>query len=126
VVLTGGEVVGRGLLLGPVTAATLEGLRADKAFLSVDGLSAGFGASSDDERVADACRRSAAAARETVVLADHSLIGLEARFRICALRDVHTVMTDRGTLPAYRLELATLGPRVVLVDEEEPPRTVAA
>jgi DeoR/GlpR family transcriptional regulator of sugar metabolism len=126
VVLTGGEVVGRGLLLGPVTAATLEGLRADKAFLSVDGLSAGFGASSDDERVADACRRSAAAARETVVLADHSLIGLEARFRICALRDVHTVMTDRGTLPAYRLELAALGPRVVLVDEEEPPRTAAA
>lgn len=60
-----------------------------------------------------------------MVLADHSLIGLEARARICTLDEVDTVITDQGALPAHRLELSSRGLRVLVVGDEGPPADVA-
>src|SRR3546814_19123986 len=78
----------RRCLVGQGLGALFETLRVDKAFLSVDGISARFGVSSSDERLALAARRFIDASREVTVLADHSLVGIDANHRIAPLRAV--------------------------------------
>ena len=122
VILTSGEYQGKDrCLVGPSLGALFETLRVDKAFLSVDGISARFGASLADERMALAARRFVEASRETFVLADHSLVGVEANHRIvppCALTEL---ITDSGSLPADRLAFAETGLRVILADQDDEP-----
>ena len=58
VILTSGEYQPKQrCLVGPSLGALFETLRVDKAFLSVDGVTAHFGASAADERLALAARR---------------------------------------------------------------------
>jgi DeoR/GlpR family transcriptional regulator of sugar metabolism len=118
VILTSGEFYPKyRCLVGPSLGALFETLRVDKAFLSVDGLTARFGPSATDERLALAARRFADAARETFVLADHSIVGLDANNRIVPLRSIAEVLTDSGSLPADRLALAAAGAAVTIADE---------
>ena len=98
---------------------SFETLRVDKAFLSVDGFWAQFGPSMTDERLALAARQCVEASREVFVLADHSLVGVEANVRIAPLRMTHELITDSGSLPADRLAFAGAGLRVILADQEE-------
>ena len=120
VILTSGEYQSRDrCLVGPSLGALFETLRVDKAFLSVDGISAQFGASMGDERLALAGRRFVEASREVFVLADHSLVGVEANHRVVPPRALHELITDSGTLPADRLACAGAGLRVVLADQED-------
>ena len=119
VILTSGEIHAKErCLVGPSLGALFETLRVDKAFLSVDGVSARFGLSASDERMALAARRLADASREVHVLADHSLIGRDANHRIIGLEKVDTLMTDSGSLPADRFAFASAGIAVTLADEE--------
>ena len=119
VILTSGEYQAKDrCLVGPSLGALFETLRVDKAFLSVDGISAQFGASMRDERLALAARRFVEASREVFVLADHSLVGVEANHRIAPPRALHELITDSGSLPADRLACAAAGLRVILADEE--------
>ena len=86
VIMTSGEYHAKHrCLVGPSLGALFETLRVDKAFLSVDGVTARFGASSADERLALAARRFIDASRETFVLADHSIVGVDANHRIAPL-----------------------------------------
>jgi DeoR/GlpR family transcriptional regulator of sugar metabolism len=119
VILTSGEYQARHrCLVGPSLGALFETLRVDKAFLSVDGISQRFGPSSSDERLALAARRFMDAARETIILADHSLVGTDANHRIAPLRAVTEVITDPGSLPADRLALSAAGVRVTVAGED--------
>jgi len=120
VLLTGGEVQpATRTLVGPSVGALLETIRVDKAFVSPDGVSPGFGLSFEDERAALVCRRFCDAAREVIVLADHGVVGLESNVQAVRPKQVHTVFTDAGTLSSHRLDLSAAGPRVVVADEEE-------
>ncbi len=122
VILTGGEYQAKDrCLVGPSLGSLFESLRVDRALLSVDGVSAQFGASMGDERLALAARRGAEASREVLVLADHSLVGVEASHRIAPPRALTALVTDTGTLPAARLACASAGWRVLLADQEDPP-----
>lgn len=117
VILTSGEYQARDrCLVGPSLGALFETLRVDKAFLSVDGISARFGASSTDERLALAARRFVGASREVFVLADHSLVGVEANHRISPSGQLTELITDSGSLPADRMACASAGMRVTLAD----------
>jgi DeoR/GlpR family transcriptional regulator of sugar metabolism len=98
--------------------ALLETIRVDKAFVSPDGISPGFGLSFEDERAALVCRRFCDAAREVVVLADHGVVGLESNVQAVRPKLFHTVFTDAGTLPSHRLELSSAGLRVIVADDE--------
>jgi DeoR/GlpR family transcriptional regulator of sugar metabolism len=119
VILTSGEYQAQHrCLVGPSLGALFETLRVDVAFLAVDGVSARFGPSSSDERRALAAQRFINASRETIVLADHSLVGLEANHRIAPIDAVDEIITDSGSLPADRLAFASAGTRVTLADEE--------
>lgn len=108
-------------LVGPSVGTLLETIRVDKAILSPDGISPGFGLSFDDERAALVCRRFCATAREVVVLADHGAVGLEASVQAVRPNRMHTVFTDAGTLSTHRLELSATGLGVIVVDEEDIP-----
>lgn len=120
VIMTSGEYHARHrCLVGPSLGALFETLRVDKAFLSVDGVTARFGASSADERLALAARRFIDASRETYVLADHSIVGFDANHRIAPLRAITEVITDSGSLPANRLALTASGTAVTVADEDQ-------
>ena len=122
VILTGGEYQAKDrCLVGPSLGALFESLRVDKALLSVDGVSAAFGPSMSDERLALAARRGAQASREVYVVADHSLVGVETSHRIAPPRTLTTLVTDSGTLPTDRLAFAGAGWRVLLTDQDDLP-----
>jgi DeoR/GlpR family transcriptional regulator of sugar metabolism len=117
VILTSGEYHSRHrCLVGPSLGALFETLRADKALLSVDGITARFGPSSGDERMALAARRFADAAREVLVLADHSLVGKDATHRISPIHKATSLITDTGSLPKDRLAFAEAGTLLTLAD----------
>ena len=119
VILTSGEMHAKArCLVGPSLGALFETLRVDKAFLAVDGISARFGPSAIDERMALAARRFAHASRHVTVLADHSLVGQDANHRIVTLDRVDELITDSGSLPADRLAFASAGTGITLADEE--------
>ena len=126
VILTSGEYYPKfRCLVGPSLGALFETLRVDRVFLSVDGLTARFGPSSADERMALAARRFAEAGREICVLADHSIVAVDANNRIVPLRAVAEVITDTGSLPADRLALAAAGVGLTIADEAAAPQTVS-
>lgn len=104
-------------LVGPSVGALFERMRADRAFLSVAGVSDRFGASAVDERLALAGSRLGAAARRTVVLADHTLIGAEANHRIAGIKYIDAVITDDGSLPADRQSLRLAGVEVLVAGD---------
>jgi DeoR/GlpR family transcriptional regulator of sugar metabolism len=119
VILTSGELHTKArCLVGPSLGALFETLRVDKAFLAVDGISARFGPSAGDERMALAARRFALASREVHVLADHSLVGQDANHRIVALDRVDGLITDSGSLPADRLAFDSAGTGIIIAFEE--------
>jgi DeoR/GlpR family transcriptional regulator of sugar metabolism len=121
VILTSGEYQKADrCLVGPSLGALFERMRADLAFVSAAGLSAEFGISALDERVALANSRFVNAARRTVVLADSTAIGADANHRIARPGAFHEVITDDGALPADRQRLRAAGIDVLIAGEEVP------
>ena len=106
-------------LVGPSLGALFERMRADRAYLSVAGVSPRFGASALDERLALAASRLGGAARRTIALAEHTLIGAEATHRILRIEDLDEVITDDGTMPADRQALRAAGVDVTVAGEED-------
>ncbi|MHA3980586.1 substrate-binding domain-containing protein [Halovulum sp. GXIMD14794] len=118
VVLTSGEYQKADrCLVGPSLGALFERMRADLAFLSAAGVSANFGISALDERLALAGSRFVQAARRVVVLADHTAIGADANHRIARPDEFHEVITDDGALPADRQRLRAAGIDVLVAGE---------
>jgi DeoR/GlpR family transcriptional regulator of sugar metabolism len=121
--LTGGQYdrksrsfVGRGAHL------MLRDMRADKAFIVAGGVSAEFGISSVMLQEAEVRRIMIEAAREIIVLADHTVLQNESNYRVTALENVNTVITDAGIRASQSLELAQIGIKVVVagrVTDEE-------
>jgi DeoR/GlpR family transcriptional regulator of sugar metabolism len=113
-------------LVGPSVGALLDTIRVDKAFVSPDGVSPSFGLSFEDERAALVCRRFCEVAREVIVFADHSVVGLESNVQAVRPKQFHTVLTDAGALSSHRFDLFAAGLRVIVADEDdEQPFTLA-
>jgi DeoR/GlpR family transcriptional regulator of sugar metabolism len=96
-VLVVGGRVRNGLysLVGPWSEGPLASLHADLFFLGADAV--------DDDAVTNSTVDEAAikrlamrAARETILIADHSKFGRRALTRVCLLDDLSAVVTDRG------------------------------
>jgi DeoR family fructose operon transcriptional repressor len=102
--LLGGSV--RGITSAAVGASTidqLDRLRPDIAFIGANGVSAGFGVSTPEEREAAVKAAMIRSARRSVVLADSTKLDEEALYRFAELRDLDALITDsdpRGTLSA--------------------------
>lgn len=119
--LTGGDfnhtsraLVGHGALL------LLHELRADKVFLVAGGVSASFGISSVSAQEAEVRRAMIGAAREVIVLADHTVLDLDANARVTGLDAIDTLITDAGILSSQSLELTRRGINVIVAGRVAP------
>jgi DeoR/GlpR family transcriptional regulator of sugar metabolism len=92
-------------------------LRAHRAFLTGGGLSLSFGLScrsTSDQGVKQAMLR---AAREVIVLADHTKIGAESLVKIAPIEGIQRLITDAGISAHDQLALRQHNIEVIIADE---------
>ncbi|HET7475388.1 MAG TPA: DeoR/GlpR family DNA-binding transcription regulator [Dermatophilaceae bacterium] len=112
--LLGGRVRPRTLAaVGAWVAASLADIFVDVAFVGTNGLSVRRGLTTPDQSEAAAKQAMIAAARRSVVLTDHSKMGVDHFSRVAALRDLAMVITDSGLDPETAHEIEAEGPEVV-------------
>jgi DeoR/GlpR family transcriptional regulator of sugar metabolism len=101
-------------LVGPAATRYLADIRVDKAFIVAGGLSQSFGISCANLAEAEIRRAMIEAAREVVLLVDHTVFNVEANEHIANINKLDTVITDAGTLAAQRFQLNQNGLRVIV------------
>lgn len=117
-VSTGGVVRQQGQsLTGPGAEASLQELRADKAFISATGLSLNFGLSNTNISEAGVKQAILRAAREVILLADHTKIGAESLVKVAPVESIHHLVTDAGISAHDRQALTYRGIEVTIADE---------
>lgn len=105
---------GSGALSGPTAEIVLRELRADKLFLTASGISLEFGlshASLAEVAIKQAMIR---AAREVIVLADHTRFGQESVAQVALLSAVTRIISDSALPANVRLELNQAGIDVLI------------
>jgi DeoR family fructose operon transcriptional repressor len=113
--LLGGRVRGRTLAaVGSWVTSALSGVFVDVAFMGTNGLSVERGLTTPDQSEAAAKRAMIGAARRSVVLADHTKIGVDHFSRFADLSDIAALITDNGLDPETAAEIEARGPEVVL------------
>ena len=113
--ILGGRV--RGRTMAAVDDWAVELLRStyvDVAFIGANGVSKERGLTTPDTTEAGVKRMMIAAARRTVVVADHTKFGNDHFARFGSLDQVDTVITDTGLDETIASEIHAAGPRVVL------------
>ncbi len=112
--LLGGTVRGRTLAaVGTWTERDVRDVYADVAFLGINGLTVERGLTTPDLVEAGVKRALVAAARRTVVLADHTKIGRSEFAYVAPLAAIDTVISDIDLEPELAEEIEAAGPRVV-------------
>jgi DeoR family fructose operon transcriptional repressor len=114
VIMLGGRV--RGRTLATVDDWALQPLRhlhVDVAFMATNGISVEHGLTTPDPAEASMKRAMIAAARRTVLLADHTKVGNDYLARFGDIDDVDLLITDYGLDTAVAEELELTGLRVV-------------
>jgi DeoR family fructose operon transcriptional repressor len=92
----------------------LEDVFVDVAFIGTNGLSVERGLTTPDQSEAAAKHAMINAARRSVVLTDHTKIGVDHFSRFADLADIAAVITDSGLDPETAAAIEALGPEVVL------------
>jgi DeoR/GlpR family transcriptional regulator of sugar metabolism len=114
VISTGGVLrPSSGTLIGPTAEAALRELRADKLFLAVAGISLDFGLSHTN--LAEVAMKQAMirAAREVILLADHTKFGHESVVQVAPANAVNKLITDNALPASTRLDFTKLGIEVI-------------
>jgi len=115
--LTGGAMrwAGAFSLVGPAAIETLSMFVLDRLFLSVTGLHPKRGATMIEPEEAAVSRVMVKQAREVIVVADSSKIGMESPAVICPSRDIDLLITDDGITEETAAALRASGIRVMIV-----------
>lgn len=114
VLLLGGRVRGRTMAaVDTWTQQLLDETYVDVAFVATNGVSVERGLTTPDPTEAAAKRAMVAAARRTVLLADHTKVGNDSLIRFADLSDVDLVVTDQGLDRSAAEHLESAGPEVV-------------
>lgn len=114
VLMVGGRV--RGRTLAAVDAWATEALAqtfVDVAFMATNGVSVQRGLTTPDHAEAAVKRAMIASARRTVLVADHTKVGVDHLARFGDLAEVDTFITDSGLDEQTAQEMESRGPRVV-------------
>ena len=112
--LLGGVVRPRTLAAtGDWTRHNLTDVFVDVAFVGTNGITATRGLTTPDLGEAAVKRALIAAARRTVVLADHTKLGREDFAHVCDLEAIDTVISDTGLADEMAEEIEGSGPTVV-------------
>jgi len=114
-ILTGGMLRQSGeMLIGPTAEAGLRELRADKLFLAVTGITLNFGLSHTNMAEVAMKQTMIRAAREVILLADHTVFGRESVMQLGPATLVNKVITDNALPADHRLDLGKLGIQVII------------
>jgi DeoR family fructose operon transcriptional repressor len=103
-------------LVGPWVSDILRSVRADKAFLGVNGLSAAFGLSAPNPFTAESRRAIMDAARTRIALADHSKLGMDTLYRIAPLDALDILVTDPGAADDQLAPIREAGVEVIVAE----------
>ncbi|HTP11750.1 MAG TPA: DeoR family transcriptional regulator [Anaerolineae bacterium] len=115
---TGGAVrYSSQVLVGPTAENALRDLRADKLFLTVSGIALEFGLSHTNISEVTIKQAMIRAAREVILLADHSSFGQESMVQVAPVNAVHKVITDDALPASVRLDLSKAGIQIILAKE---------
>lgn len=113
--LLGGRVRGRTLAaVGTWVTDALREVFVDVAFIGTNGLSVERGLTTPDQSESAAKHAMIRSARRSVVLTDHTKIGVDHFARFADLSDIAAVITDNGLDPETAAEIEAMGPEVVL------------
>jgi DeoR family fructose operon transcriptional repressor len=108
-ILIGGYVYPRtGVALGPLSVATMQGIRVRKAILGAGGIVA-EGIYNSNLLLVETERQMMSCGQEVVIVADHTKFGRLALARLCGLDEVQRVVTDDGLADEYRTLLDDAG-----------------
>jgi DeoR/GlpR family transcriptional regulator of sugar metabolism len=102
------------MLVGPTAENMLRELRADKLFLSADGVSLSFGLSHTHISEVTLKQAMLRAARQIILLADHTNFDQDSLVQIAPLTAVHKLITDDALPASMRLELTKAGIEILL------------
>jgi DeoR/GlpR family transcriptional regulator of sugar metabolism len=105
-------------LVGPAAEEPLRMLRASRVFMSGNGLTVERGLSTPSPLVAAADRALAAAAQETVVLADHTKIGKETMCQTVPLDRISILITDARADPRQLAQIRKAGVTVLIAEPD--------
>lgn len=115
IILTGGILGKEELTLVNDFTPLLDCLHINTLFMTVSGVDPVIGFT--DQRLSEAKiqNQMRLAASRTVVLADSSKFGKSSLAKICALRDVDTIITDSGLPPSTEQAIRLAGSELVIV-----------
>lgn len=100
--------------VGPTAENALKEFRADKLFLTADGLSLSFGLSHTNVSEVTIKQAMIRSAKEVILLADYTTFGEDSVVQVAPVSVIDKLITD-DTLPAsYRLELSRSGVKILL------------
>jgi DeoR family transcriptional regulator, aga operon transcriptional repressor len=102
-------------MLGALTEDALQNLRADKLFMGTPAIHPEYGLSADDLTEVQSDRNIMAAARDIIVLADHTKFGRIATMRQAPMERIRRLITDTGIPETYVTALRERGVDVEVV-----------
>ena len=115
--LTGGCMIWPGAfsLTGPTALEAIEGFVLDSVLLGVTGIDAEHGATMIEVEEAAVSRAMVRQAREVVVVADSSKIGMTSHAVICGIQKINVLITDSGIPVDAKTEFERQGVRILIV-----------
>lgn len=115
-VLIGGCVHHKtGVTIGPIADSQLSTLRVDKAFLSVAGIDE-EGFYNSNLLLVETEKMMRRIAKETIIVAHSTKFGRASLSRLCALKEVDTVVTDKDLLKPWQKRMRAAGIELVLAE----------
>lgn len=114
-ILVGGYVYPRtGVAMGPLAVATLQNIRVRRTVLGAGGITA-EGIYNSNSLLVETERQMLQCGQEVIVAVDHSKFGHPSLTRLCALDEVHRIVTDARLEPRYREMVERAGGRLELI-----------
>jgi len=107
---------GKDAFTGPTAEVSLRELRAHKLFLCVAGVTLNFGLSHTNIAEVSMKQAMIRAAREVILLADHTAFGRDTVMQVGPASLIHKIISDNGLTPDHRLEFNKLGIEVIVAD----------
>jgi len=102
-------------LTGPTALETIEGFVLDRILLGVTGIDVEHGATMIEIEEAAISRVMVRQAREVIVVADSSKVGMTSRAVICGVQKINVLITDNGIPGDIKTELERRGVRILIV-----------
>ena len=116
-IFIGGEVDAEHLRVsGMIAKQFMNNFYADKAFISIHGVTKDYGVTSYNSNEAILSMKFMECAREKIVLFDHSKVGLRKHYKIAELSEFDTLICDEAVPSDWKEELAEKGIEWIVAD----------